>query len=97
MATEASTIVPSGIQLSWWEKADLIPALLTVVTSAFYNAIAGVFRGNTGAKTYSVHVGHAVVRTLMGRLSMRQTSCVRNAKCEKKEILIGHICTLLGH
>ncbi|KAE8144388.1 Alpha/Beta hydrolase protein [Aspergillus avenaceus] len=59
-------------QLSLWEKADLIAGRLSVLSTALYTAITGLFRGQNGAKEYSLHVGNAVIRKMILRLSTRQ-------------------------
>ncbi|BDD64255.1 hypothetical protein MAP00_009093 [Monascus purpureus] len=75
MADETSSIATDLIiRLSLREKLDLVPAIFSVVASAFYHVIAGLFRGKTGAKGYRVHVWHAISRKVTSRLSLRQTS-----------------------
>lgn len=63
-------------QLSAWEKLDLIPGYLSIIGTVLYSAIAGGFRGKSGARLYSVHVFHAAVRKMCMRLTARQTQCV---------------------
>lgn len=56
-----------------WRRLTSFPA---TSLSALYSAVAGIFRGNTGAKEYGVHVGHAIVRKMVTRFSMRQMQYV---------------------
>lgn len=67
---------PDDVRLTLLEKADLIPGYLSVLATALYSTVAGIFRGNTGAKEYGVHVGHAIVRKMVTRFSMRQMQYV---------------------
>jgi len=55
--------------LSFWEKADLVPGLVSIVATTVYYAARGLF-GNT--KHYWDYVGHAALRGIAGRLSCRQ-------------------------
>ncbi|KAF7115912.1 hypothetical protein CNMCM5793_003655 [Aspergillus hiratsukae] len=63
---------PDSVHLTLLEKADLIPGYLSVLATALYSAVTGIFRGSTGAKQYGVHVGHAMVRKMVMRFSTRQ-------------------------
>ncbi|OJD10096.1 hypothetical protein AJ78_08755, partial [Emergomyces pasteurianus Ep9510] len=54
------------------EKLDLISARLSLIASAIYAAITGVFRGQGGHKYYNRHISHAVIRAAITRLSTRQ-------------------------
>lgn len=63
-------------QLSFWEKLDLVPGYLSILGTVLYSALTGMFRGKTGARTYSMHVVHAAVRKTCVRLTPRQTQCV---------------------
>jgi hypothetical protein len=63
---------PDSVHLTLLEKADLIPGYLSVLATALYIAVTGIFRGSSGAKQYGVHVGHAVVRKMVMRFSNRQ-------------------------
>ncbi|KAI9036344.1 putative 6-hexanolactone hydrolase [Aspergillus affinis] len=62
--------------LSLWERADLLAAQLSAVGAALYSAITGAFRGKSGASSYMLHVGNAMIRSLVGRLSSRQLQYV---------------------
>ncbi|KAE8352727.1 alpha/beta hydrolase fold protein [Aspergillus coremiiformis] len=57
--------------LSLWEKVDLISGQVAILGSALYNAVTGIFRGQTGAEGYSLHIGNAIARKLLSRLSTR--------------------------
>jgi hypothetical protein len=59
--------------LSFWEKADLIPALITIVATTGYYAVRGLF-GNT--KHYWDYIGHAALRSIASRFSCRQCQYV---------------------
>lgn len=63
-------------QLSFWEKLDLVPGSLSILGTLLYSAVAGVFRGKTGARTYNMHIIHAAVRKMCVRLTPRQAQCV---------------------
>lgn len=67
---------PTQPELSFWEKADLAPGYLSVLSSVLYSAATGVFRGKSGAKMYSMHVFHAAVRKMVNRFSARQAQYV---------------------
>ncbi|KAF4168957.1 hypothetical protein CNMCM6936_000368 [Aspergillus lentulus] len=67
---------PDNLRLTLLEKADLIPGYLSVLATALYSAVTGIFRGSTGAKEYGVHVGHAIVRKIVMRFSMRQMQSI---------------------
>ncbi|RMD40504.1 hypothetical protein DV735_g4636, partial [Chaetothyriales sp. CBS 134920] len=60
------------VNLSLLERLDLIPAHLSLVSSALYHAISGPFRGQSGAYTYKHHITHAVVRKMLARYSTLQ-------------------------
>ncbi|OXV09512.1 hypothetical protein Egran_02729 [Elaphomyces granulatus] len=55
--------------LSFWEKADLVPALVSIAAITGYYAVRGLFEGT---KHYWDYVGHAALRNIAGRLSCRQ-------------------------
>ncbi|KAG5293032.1 alpha/beta hydrolase fold protein [Histoplasma ohiense] len=54
------------------EKLNMILAGLSWIASAIYVAITGVFRGQRGHKHYNKHVGYAMIRAAVTRLSTRQ-------------------------
>ena len=60
-------------QLTLLEKLDLIPAQLTLIATGIYAALTGIFRGTSGAKAYGKHIGYAVIRQMLARMSTRQT------------------------
>ncbi|RDW89867.1 putative 6-hexanolactone hydrolase [Aspergillus mulundensis] len=62
----------SGPPLSFWEKADLFAGNLSLLGTVLYNVITGVFRGKNGAKTFNMHLSHAITRKAVTRLSVRQ-------------------------
>ncbi|KAL4977366.1 Alpha/Beta hydrolase protein [Aspergillus desertorum] len=62
----------TGAPLSLWEKADLFVGNMSVLGTALFSVITGVFRGKSGAKTFNQHVAHAAVRKAVMRLSVRQ-------------------------
>ncbi|KAL4958756.1 putative 6-hexanolactone hydrolase [Aspergillus stella-maris] len=62
----------SGEPLSVWEKADRLAGNLSTFGTVLYSVITGAFRGKSGAKDFSTHVAHAVVRKAVTRLSIRQ-------------------------
>lgn len=62
----------SSPSLSLWERLDLFAAQLSAAGTVLYSAVTGVFRGNSGAATYKLHLGNTLVRSLVGRLSARQ-------------------------
>lgn len=55
--------------LSFWEKADLVPALVSIAAITGYYAVRGLFEGTKHDWDY---VGHAALRNIAGRLSCRQ-------------------------
>ncbi|KAK2744152.1 hypothetical protein FQN57_004412 [Myotisia sp. PD_48] len=59
-------------KLTFFERLDLIPANLSLVAAAVYAAIAGIFRGKSGARYYGKHIHYAVIRRMLWRLSIRQ-------------------------
>ncbi|KAL1956360.1 hypothetical protein VTO42DRAFT_7343 [Malbranchea cinnamomea] len=59
-------------KLTLLEKLDLIPAQLSVLATAIYAALTGIFRGKSGAKAYGKHIGYAVIRRTLARYSTRQ-------------------------
>ncbi|KAE8380508.1 alpha/beta hydrolase fold protein [Aspergillus bertholletiae] len=62
----------TSTSISLWEKVDLVHAQVTVLGTALYSAITGIFRGQSGASGYGLHVGNAAVRKLCNRLSAEQ-------------------------
>ncbi|KAB8237401.1 hypothetical protein ETB97_001384 [Aspergillus alliaceus] len=58
--------------LSLWEKVDLIPGQLAVLGSVLYTAVTGIFRGESGAKEYALHIGNAAIRKMLDRFSVAQ-------------------------
>ncbi|KAL4895879.1 alpha/beta hydrolase fold protein [Aspergillus ambiguus] len=71
--------------LSFWERADLYPGQLAVMGAVLYNAVAGVFRGNSGNKEYKLHVANAMVRKTVTRLSPRQLQALSPSTDEAYE------------
>ncbi|KAF7161996.1 hypothetical protein CNMCM5623_007367 [Aspergillus felis] len=65
-----------NVRLTLLEKADLIAGYLSVLATALYSTVTGIFRGSTGAKEYGVHVGHAIVRKMVMRFSIRQMQSI---------------------
>lgn len=59
--------------LSLWEKIDLFPALLSILTSALYASVTGLFRGKNGTRTYRLHIFRQLIHKGILRLSFRQT------------------------
>ncbi|KAK2801410.1 hypothetical protein FQN51_005304 [Onygenales sp. PD_10] len=59
-------------QLTVLERLDLFHANLSLIATAIYASLTGVFRGKDGSKYYKRHVGHAIMRTALPRLSTRQ-------------------------
>ncbi|KAK1146499.1 hypothetical protein N8T08_002928 [Aspergillus melleus] len=62
--------------LSLWERAVVLAAQLSAAGTALYSAITGAFRGESGASSYKLHVGNAMVRSLVGRLNSKQLQYV---------------------
>lgn len=54
------------------EKLNMISTGLSLIASTIYVAITGVFRGQRGQKHYNKHVGYALIRAAVTRLSTRQ-------------------------
>lgn len=73
---------PNNPDLSIWEKLDLVPGYLSVISTLLYGAMTGAFRGKTGAKSYNMHVVHTAVRKMVTRLSPRQAQCVHLQQLE---------------
>ncbi|GFG12123.1 arylacetamide deacetylase-like 2 [Aspergillus udagawae] len=65
-----------NVRLTLLEKADLIPGYLSVLATALYTTVTGIFRGSSGAKEYGVHVGHAIVRKMVMRFSILQMQSI---------------------
>lgn len=59
--------------LSLWEKIDLFPALLSILTSTLYGSVTGLFRGKNGTSTYRLHLFRQFLHTGLQRLSLKQT------------------------
>ncbi|RJE19234.1 hypothetical protein PHISCL_08422 [Aspergillus sclerotialis] len=70
------TPLPTQPELSFWEKLDLIPGYLSIISTLLYTSATGVFRGKSGAKQYNVHVFHSAVRRMCDRLSLRQAQYI---------------------
>ena len=62
----------ASTSISLWERVDLMHAQLTVLGTALYSAVTGIFRGQSGASGYGLHVGNAALRKLCNRLSAEQ-------------------------
>ncbi|KAE8364314.1 Alpha/Beta hydrolase protein [Aspergillus caelatus] len=62
----------TSTSISLWERVDLMHAQLTVLGTALYSAVTGIFRGKSGASGYGLHVGNAALRKLCNRLSAEQ-------------------------
>ncbi|KAF9886333.1 hypothetical protein FE257_011592 [Aspergillus nanangensis] len=58
--------------ISLWEKIDIYPAQVSILTSTLYNAITGIFRGQSGSKEYKLHVANAMIRKMVTRLNSKQ-------------------------
>lgn len=71
--------------LTFWERADLLPATMSMLGAFIYNVITGAFRGKGGAKTYKMHVAHAALRATVDRLSPRQMSAMNVATAKTYE------------
>ncbi|EHY57808.1 hypothetical protein HRR83_005280 [Exophiala dermatitidis] len=63
-------------QISWIDKLDLIPGLLSILGTAIYAAVTAPFRGEAGAYTFKQHVTHAMVRKMVTRLDTHQLQYV---------------------
>ncbi|PLB43513.1 alpha/beta hydrolase fold protein [Aspergillus steynii IBT 23096] len=61
-----------SLSLSLWERVDLFISQLSAFGSVLCRALTGVFRGQSGAKTYKLHVGNSLIRAFGSRLSPRQ-------------------------
>jgi hypothetical protein len=59
-------------RLSFWEKADLPFAHLSILASVLYHAITGVFRGKASPKRYDHHLMADMIRKLVDRTSDSQ-------------------------
>ncbi|PIG84305.1 alpha/beta hydrolase fold protein [Aspergillus arachidicola] len=62
----------TSTSISLWERVDLMHGQLAVLGTALYNAITGIFRGQSGASGYGLHIGNAALRKLCNRLSAEQ-------------------------
>ncbi|KKZ60491.1 hypothetical protein EMCG_04855 [[Emmonsia] crescens] len=58
------------------EKLDLTLAKLSLIARAIYAAITAVFRGQGGHRYYKRHIGHALIRAALTRVSTRQHQAV---------------------
>ncbi|EEP79611.1 conserved hypothetical protein [Uncinocarpus reesii 1704] len=63
-------------KLTFLEKVDLAPANISLIAAAIYTAIAAIFRGQKGAKSYKKHISYAVIRKMLLRLSTRQNQAL---------------------
>ncbi|KMU90739.1 hypothetical protein CIHG_08699 [Coccidioides immitis H538.4] len=79
----ANTFPP---KLTVLEKLDLIPANISLVATAIYAAITGIFRGQKGAKSYMKHINYAVIRKMLQRLSTRQNQATNPSTSGAYEI-----------
>ncbi|KAL1964236.1 hypothetical protein VTN77DRAFT_7194 [Rasamsonia byssochlamydoides] len=59
-------------RLTLLEKLTLFRKIFITLGSIIYQCIAGIFRGVSGAKSYRVHVGHAVIREFSRRTSWKE-------------------------
>ncbi|OQU97655.1 hypothetical protein CLAIMM_03550 [Cladophialophora immunda] len=59
-------------QVSFLEKVDVFPGLLSLLGTALYTAAAAPFRGDDGAHTYGQHISFAIVRKMVQRFSTLQ-------------------------
>lgn len=50
------------------------------VGAALYAAVAGPFRGESGADTYAHHITHSLVRKMVTRLNTAQIQYVTNKR-----------------
>ncbi|THC96536.1 hypothetical protein EYZ11_003980 [Aspergillus tanneri] len=76
--------------LSFWERADLAFSFLSIIRSALCSAITSIFRGKSGAKQYSVHVGHVIFRKMLSRLSSRQLQYIYPSTRSAYETFMKH-------
>lgn len=67
-----SDATTAALKLSLKEKLDFIPALTTVVLTAIYSVLTGLWRSERQAKSLFLHVGYAVFRKATSRLSPLQ-------------------------
>ncbi|CAI7642449.1 unnamed protein product [Penicillium pancosmium] len=68
--TKRDPMVP---ELGLWERADLQLGKVTLLANVLYAAITGVFRGKSSPKFYSSHLLATAIRTMVDRLSVRQS------------------------
>lgn len=60
------------VKLSWTEKLDILPGLVSVVLAVFYALLTGLWRSERQANSLLLHVGYALFRTVTARLSPAQ-------------------------
>ncbi|KIW78759.1 hypothetical protein Z517_08598 [Fonsecaea pedrosoi CBS 271.37] len=59
-------------QVSFLEKLDIFPGLLSLIGTALYTAAIAPFRGESGAHTYGQHISFTLVRTMVKRFTTLQ-------------------------
>ncbi|PLB35031.1 putative 6-hexanolactone hydrolase [Aspergillus candidus] len=79
---------PTPQPLSFLEKVDLLAGQLSIVGSALWTVVTGVFRGNSYPKEYKLHVLHSIVRKLVSRLSGRQMQALTPSTSRGYEIFM---------
>lgn len=83
-------------QLTLLEKLDLVPAQLSLVAAGIYAALTGILRGKNGAKSYGKHIGYAVVRQTLARISTRQNQYVRTlSRWQESDLAVVRTCKWL--
>ncbi|WEW56695.1 hypothetical protein PRK78_002143 [Emydomyces testavorans] len=63
-------------KLTFLERLDLVPASISLIATGIYAAISGIFRGESGAKSYWKHISYAVIRRMLLRVSTRQNQAL---------------------
>ncbi|KAH8810996.1 Alpha/Beta hydrolase protein [Xylogone sp. PMI_703] len=83
----------SGHAAGFFDKLDLIPAMVSIISTAIYGVISGPFRGTLGSDTYYHHVTHSVSRKMFTRISTAQLqyltspfTTVYTTRCQKKGV-----------
>jgi hypothetical protein len=68
LANTASSVTT----LSFLQRLDLLPALISILTVGFLSLFTGIFRGKKGAPSLHLHIAYAVLRKATTRLSPLQ-------------------------
>ncbi|KAJ5815463.1 hypothetical protein N7474_007240 [Penicillium riverlandense] len=76
MSKAAVDPASSVTRLSFVQKLDLLPALVSILAVGFLSSFTGLVRGKKGAPSLHLHIGYAILRKATTRLSPLQLQLV---------------------